>query len=186
MTLISKRRGCLPIALLVVAPFGILAAAWLYYSWRIPADSPLAQMYRTEVDLRALVTALETYRDAHGAYPPSGPEGMALAVEVLSGEPGYMPDGPPPDAWGRPFRYLAAGDYEGAGAQAFSDGDEYFVHSEFQLFSVGADGEAGYDDTAPQRDNINNWERHKGWRAHYHELQEAFTDAKSSAPQSND
>jgi hypothetical protein len=94
-------------SILALALFAALAAAaFIAVSLQVPADSPLARMYRTEAALRALATAVETYADDEGALPPSGPKGLRLAMDHLSRTVAYLPEeGTPVDAWGRPFAY---------------------------------------------------------------------------------
>jgi hypothetical protein len=115
------------------ALFGVIIIATAIAGWAVwrstalPEDSPLAQMYRTEADLAALVTAVEQYNEIHGAYPPSGIAGLERAAEALSERVNFLPDGPPRDAWGRQYQY-----------ELEADGLYY-------VYSFGADGETGGD-----------------------------------------
>ena len=50
----------------------------------------------------------------------------------------------------------------------------YCAAESFQLYSVGADGIAGVDEAAKQRDNICSWDLVKSWRVVYHRLQSEY------------
>ncbi|HIJ74679.1 MAG TPA: hypothetical protein HPP83_11320, partial [Candidatus Hydrogenedentes bacterium] len=92
--LTSSLRRCVRLG--AAASAGVLVAVvtvFVVASRRIPEDAPIARMYRTEAGLTALAKAIETYRDAHGAYPPAGIEGLRLATDYLSRDADYFPDG---------------------------------------------------------------------------------------------
>lgn len=152
----------------------IAALAWLAAS-RVPKDSPLAQMYRTEADLRALVTAIEMYARDLGAYPPAGIDGLRAATGHLSRDVDYLPEGPPNDAWDRPYVYVPHTEYDRAGSLAFSGPGGPFAPRSFQLYSVGMDGDAGLTNPELSRDNIVNWDPNRSWRAVYKMRQRAHT-----------
>jgi hypothetical protein len=161
--LISSRRTLGWPATVIAGGAAALVAGSLFYLFalQLPEDAPLARMYRTEADLRALVTALSIYYSAHKAYPPPSHHGLRLATDFVSRNADYFPEGPPPDAWGRPFRYVLRPPYP-QGTVSPADG--------FWLYSAGDDGEDGLDDPAKQHDNICSWDPSKSWRAFYREL----------------
>lgn len=146
-------------------------------AWFRPNDSPMARMYRTEADLRSLIKAVDTYFEALGVYPEPGAEGLEAAIDHLSQNVAYFPSGPPQDAWGRPYVYVPHTAYEDATWKAVSDGGGYFAPEHYQVYSVGADGEA-----TGLMDNINNWDADRSWRTAYKELQRRFEDSNGSEP----
>lgn len=149
-TSISKR------ALFAAIILATALAGWaVWRSTALPEDSPLAQMYRTEADLAALVTALEQYHDTHGAYPPPGVEGLQLAAEALSEHVNFLPDGPPRDAWGRQYQF------------------EHEPEGLYYVYSFGADGDTGGD---ASNDDISNDPRHT-WRYIYRDAQRDYQPA---------
>ena len=90
-----------------------------------------SQAARTQVEL--LGTALDTFRLDVGRYP-STLEGLN-ALQEGRGIPGwdgpYLKKGVPPDPWGRNYVYVSPGE-----------------HSEYDLYSYGADGAPGGDGDA--------------------------------------
>ncbi len=170
--MISKwLRACFLVAAIVALVFG----AWLLIAaWRLPADAPLARMYRTEADLASLVKVVELYRQDCGAYPPAGVTGLVLATKAVSRRVDYFPGGPPPDGWERPFCYVPAAQYEEAGTGALGNGGLYFAPDTFQIYSMGEDGDAGIDDPVRREDNIVSWESRKPWRTVYGQRNAAY------------
>ncbi|MFO7776114.1 MAG: type II secretion system protein GspG [Candidatus Hydrogenedentota bacterium] len=158
--------------IVVLAAIAIAAAWWM--SQRLPAEAPLARMYRTEADLWMLRHAIEQYHDKNGVYPPPGKRGLEKAIETLGQGADYLPGGPPPDGWGRPFHYVPHTAYGENGAEAFQSDGHYEAAASFQLFSPGASGEPGFDDPEARRDTITSWEPDRPWRTTYHKLNEAF------------
>lgn len=157
-------RACFLVAALVA----LLFAAWLLIAaWRLPADAPLARMYRTEADLASLVKVVELYRRDCGAYPPAGVAGLMLATKAVSRRVNYFPSGPPPDGWERPFCYVPSAQYGEAGTAALKNEGAYFAPDTFQIYSMGEDGDPGINDTVCREDNIVSWEPRKPWRAVY-------------------
>ena len=171
-----RRRCCLSAALIVGAPLLLMAGACLVYVNRLPEDAPLARMYRTEADLTALCIAVDTYFEAHEAYPPAGAGGLRLATDHLSRNVPYLPDGPPHDGWDRPFCYVPHTEYDRAGAGAFRDATAYPAPGTYQIYSVGVDGAAGHEDEAKRLDNIRSWDSGRPWRAVYHEHQRTYRE----------
>jgi hypothetical protein len=156
-----------------LAAFGIVAIGWIM-SLRVPKDSPLARMYRTEADLRALVTAVEMYRRHLGVYPPGGREGLRAATKHLSRNVDYLPQGPPNDGWDRPYVYVPHTEYARLGSRAFTGPRGAFAPQTFQIYSVGRDGDAGLTNPELARDNIVSWDPDCSWRAVYKEGQSEF------------
>ncbi len=142
------RRARVAIAVLLL----LFTGAVLWRSASLPDNSPLARMYRTEADLAALVNAVNTYAQIHDAFPPSGLEGLELAVAAASSEVDFFPHGPPRDGWGREFEYAV---------------DPKPDTASFILLSLGADGVASHDD-------IVNDSTHRPWRVIYREYQEEY------------
>lgn len=141
----------------------LLVVLGVAYSLMVPVDSPRARMFRTEADLTSLVTALETYKADKGEYPPSGPAGLRMATDHLSRTANYMPDGPPPDGWGRPYCYVRAQDYAGSDTVLRDSGGNCHAPGTYQLYSAGEDG-----NLQTQQDNICSWRRDaKPWREWY-------------------
>jgi hypothetical protein len=160
------------------APLLLIAGVYLVYAKRMPEDAPLARMYRTEVNLTALCTAVDAYFETHQAYPPAGADGLRLATDHLSRNVPYLPEGPPYDGWDQPYIYVPTTEYDRPGTGALKAAVGYPAPGTYQLYSVGADGEAGQDDTAKQLDNITSWEPGRPWRAIYQERQRAYDEER--------
>ncbi|MBN2312242.1 MAG: hypothetical protein JXR94_24900, partial [Candidatus Hydrogenedentes bacterium] len=113
-------------------------------------------------------------------YPPAGPDGLRLATDSLSRGAPYLPEGPPNDAWGRPFHYVPHTEYgrPGSGAMCADDGT-FYAPTAFQVYSLGGDGRAGVDNPGERQDNISNWEPARPWRAVYRQRQQAFRKGPS-------
>lgn len=129
--------------LVVLVILGILAS---FIGPKLMGHPEEARRTKAVVQIQALETALKTYRLDNGVYP-STDQGLQALVELpKSGKPpgkwrtgGYLEKGKVPlDPWGNPFIYLSPG-----------------VKSEFDLSSLGADGERGGE--GGDKD-INNWE----------------------------
>ena len=174
-TLTSKRRrGCFFAVFGALVAFFSIGVTYLILSISTPADSPRARMFRTEADLRALMTAVETYKSELGVFPPSGPEGLRLATDFLSRNVEYLPGGPPMDAWGNAYQYSPSSQYGAPGSPALSGDSGFFAPESYQLYSPGMDGEAGAEETLKQRDNITSWDGARSWRSVYSERQKKF------------
>ncbi|MCP4638896.1 MAG: hypothetical protein GY851_00610 [bacterium] len=174
MTSDPKRRRCRSILLVVGAPLALVVAVYAAKAIRMPQDAPLARMYRTEAELAALVKAVDTYRGDHGAYPPAGAEGLRAATDHLSRNVLYLPDGPPLDGWRRAYHYVPSTCYENAGSGAFRGAEGFHAPGRYQIYSVGADGQAGIDNAEARRDNVTSWDSGKSWRNTYQALQKAY------------
>lgn len=101
-----------------------------------------ARVSKVRADLRSVSNALELYRLDNYRYPTTE-QGLEALVKKPTIEPlpknwqGYL-DRAPEDAWGRAYLYLEPGE-----------------HGEYDLYSLGADGETGGEGVS--RD-IGNWE----------------------------
>ncbi len=159
-----------------------VTVAYVVAARRLPADAPLARMYRTEADLALLVTAVESYFNAHRRYPPAGPEGLRIATDHLSKTVDYLPDGPPLDAWGQPYCYAPHTAYRKTGAGALRGDDGYYAAETYQIYSLGADRDPGIDDPVKRQDNISSWDASKSWRTVYHARNKAFGRRGNTQP----
>ena len=129
--------------LVVLVILGILAS---FIGPKIMGHPEEARRTKAVVQIQALETALKTYRLDNGVYP-STDQGLQALIELpKSGKVpnkwrsgGYLEKGKVPlDPWGKPFVYLSPG-----------------VKGDFDLSSLGADGESGGE--GGDRD-IHNWE----------------------------
>lgn len=128
-----------------------------------------------------LSAALDTYRAYHGTYPPAGASGLRLATDFLSTQEDYLPMGPPPDGWARPYIYVPSSAYDSPDSMALEHDGEPYAQGAFQLYSVGADGDAGVEGGEARLDNITHWDQEKSWRTSYRQLQADFDDAQDNA-----
>lgn len=138
----QKRRGfTLVEVLVVVVILGLLAALVVP---RVVGRGEEAKRTAAAVQIREIEQALEMYRLDSSLYPST-----AQGIEALVSKPSIPPEPRkyreggylrklPADPWGSPFVYRRPGD-----------------HGEYDLFSLGADGEEGGD--GPGKD-ITNWE----------------------------
>ena len=166
----SRWRKLALVCLFLIVGGAALLAVFVVTSLKLPYDAPLARMYRTEADVAALARAVEMFKQARGQYPPPGIEGLRQATDFVSGSRGFFPDGPPPDAWGRPYKYVAHTDYGNPGWGALRCGDSFCALDSYQLYSVGADGETG------TRDDISSWDNSMPWRPVYNLMNEEFIE----------
>ena len=171
------KRGLAAAGFMLAVAILVVALVW-WRAHRLPEDAPLARMYRTEADLRMLRHAIEQYHERTGQYPPPGVEGLEKAVETLGRGADYLPGGPPPDAWERPFHYVPHTAYGDEGVEVFQAEERYEAPETFQLFSGGASGNPGFDDPEARRDTITSWEPDRPWRGAYRELNEAFMEER--------
>lgn len=168
------KKGCFFTAFAgIVLFFSGVLSLWIV-SIATPEDSPRARMFRTEAELRALMTAIETYQAEYGIYPPPGAEGLELAMAYLSRNVQYHAGGTPVDGWGHAFHYVPADAYEEVGSAALTGDDGFFATDTYQLYSPGMDNDPGFEETLKQRDNITSWDRDRSWRALYSERQKKF------------
>ena len=138
----QKRKGFTLVEVLVVGVIlGLLAALVVP---RVVGRGEDAKRTAAAVQIREIEQALEMYRLDSSLYPST-----AQGLEALVTKPSIPPEPRkyreggylrklPVDPWGSPFVYRRPGD-----------------HGEYDLFSLGADGEEGGD--GPGKD-ITNWE----------------------------
>jgi hypothetical protein len=171
----KAKKGCFFSAFSgIILFFSGVLSFWIV-SIATPEDSPRARMFRTEADLRALKTAVETYHTDHHAYPPSGAKGLDMANAYLSRNVQYHAGGAPADGWGNRFQYVPAREYDTEGSVALRDEDgDFFAQDSYQLYSPGMDGDPGFEETLKQRDNIVSWDADRSWRPVYSERQKKF------------
>jgi len=136
--LTDKRDGCeyrqqgftLLEIMVVLVIIGVMAAL---IAPRFVERADEAKVGTTKVQMTNIAQALKLYRLQHGSYSAS------LNALVAAGKNGkrYM-DAMPKDAWGHEFIYLTPG-----------------VHSDFDILSYGADGQAGGSEFNA---DVGNWE----------------------------
>ncbi len=126
--------------MVVVVILGILAAIVVP---RVMDRPDQARVVKAKQDVRALESALNTYRLDNFHYPSTN-QGLQALVQEPSGEPpaknwksgGYL-NRLPKDPWGNPYRYLNPGQ-----------------HGQIDIYSLGADGQPGGTDIDA---DIGNW-----------------------------
>jgi general secretion pathway protein G len=125
--------------LVVVVILGILATIIVP---RVMGRPEEARIIKAKVDIKAIETALSLYKIDNGSYPTTELGLRALVEKPIQGvkhwrEGGYLPK-IPGDPWGAPYVYLSPG-----------------AHGEYDLFSLGADGEQGGEG---KNTDISNWD----------------------------
>ena len=161
--------------LAILASLSLLAAVVLtMIAGRAGSGGPLGAMYRTEANLVAVESAIRAYTDRFGMLPPSGKEGLQLAIDELNRNVPFYPEGIPKDDWDRDYIYANGDDYASENSLAVKDARSGLYHNPggYQLYSLGADGRRSPEDgpTAGDRlnqDNINNWDSRAPWRSVY-------------------
>lgn len=126
--------------MVVIVILGILAAVVVP---RIMDNPDKARMIKAKQDVRSLEGALELYRLDNFNYP-STDQGLEALVNEPSGSPeaknwkngGYMKR-MPSDPWGNEYQYMSPG-----------------VNGEVDIFTFGADGEEGGEESNA---DIGNW-----------------------------
>lgn len=172
--------GILAVASVAVVLFSVIVVPSMLQS---TGSRLRAAMYRTEANLVAIESAIRAYTDTHEVLPPSGQEGLGLAVEELNREVTFYPEGVPKDGWGTDYIYVNAEDYASERSLAIRDAGSGLYHNpgRYQLYSAGSDGKRGPEDgpMAGDRlndDNINNWDRKRSWRIVYRRRSQALGD----------
>ncbi len=128
LTRSSRQHGFSLIEIMVVVVImGILAALVVPNLLDRPDQ---ARAVAARQDIGAIMQALKLYRLDNGRYPTSEQGLQALALQPTAGPVpnnwrAYM-DRLPNDPWNTPYQYLNPG-----------------VHGEIDVFSLGADGQAG-------------------------------------------
>lgn len=126
--------------MVVVVILGILASVVVP---RIMDRPDTARITKARLDIQSLEGALNQYRLDNFVYPTTE-QGLEALVEKPSGDPeptnwnkgGYVKS-LPNDPWNRPYLYLSPGE-----------------KGEFDLYSLGADGQSGGEDASA---DIGNW-----------------------------
>lgn len=129
--------------MVVIVILGILAGLIIP---RIMGRPDEARMAKARIQIESLETALKLYKLDNGSYPTTEQGLQALVEAPAVGTPvknwrqgGYLEKGKvPKDPWDHDFFYVSPG-----------------AHGDFDLSSLGADGEPGGE--GKNRD-INNWE----------------------------
>ena len=123
----SRTRGFTLIEILVVVVIlGILAAIIVPNLMERPGQ---ARITKAKSDIRAIESALNMYRLDHHVYPTTD-----VGLQALVGD--YLPR-QPMDPWNRPYNYLFPG-----------------VHGQFDVFTLGRDGQSGGEGEDAE---IGNW-----------------------------
>ncbi|MEO1798020.1 MAG: type II secretion system major pseudopilin GspG [Pseudomonadota bacterium] len=127
---VRKDEGFSLLELMVVVV--ILSILALVIVPRVIDRPDQARTARAQSDIAAIASAIQLYRLDNFRYPTTE-QGLEALRTAPSSEPvpqnyadsGYI-DRLPVDPWGRPYEYLSPG-----------------VHGEFDVFSLGADGQSG-------------------------------------------
>lgn len=138
----NKKQGGFTLIeiMVVVVILGILASVVVP---RIMDRPDTARITKARLDIQSLEGALNQYRLDNFVYPTTE-QGLEALVEKPSGDPeptnwnkgGYVKS-LPNDPWNRPYLYLSPGE-----------------KGEFDLYSLGADGQSGGEDASA---DIGNW-----------------------------
>ena len=139
-TKLGKRemQGFTLLELLVVMVIIGLLAAYVGPKYFLQVGKSEVKMAQAQID--SLEKALHQYRLDIGQYPTTEQGLNALMTRPsneLKWQGPYLSKMPPPDPWGRPYQYKYPGD-----------------RSEFDLFSLGKDGQPGGTGDAA---DIANW-----------------------------
>ena len=125
--------------MLVVIIIGVLAAMVVP---RLAGRTEQAKIARARSDIAAISLALDLYELDAGKYPSALDALVATDATSDFGTDSkgawngpYLKKGLPKDPWGRPYQYKKDSNH----------------HQDFDLFSLGSDGQPGDDD-------ITNWE----------------------------
>jgi len=138
----TERGFTLIEVMVVVVILGILAAVIVP---KIMDNPDKARIVKARSDVQALKSALDMYKLENFNYPSTN-QGLQALVEKPSGSPeprnwkqgGYL-DNLPSDPWGNDYQYLNPG-----------------VHSEIDIYSLGADGRPGGEGVDADIGNWNN------------------------------
>ncbi len=125
--------------MVVVVILGILAAIVVP---RVMDRPDAARIIKARADIRAMESALNLYKLDNFVYPNTD-QGLVALVSKPAGTPEprnwkqYM-DRLPKDPWGNDYQYLAPG-----------------VQGNIDIFSLGADGQLGGDESSA---DVGNWD----------------------------
>jgi general secretion pathway protein G len=132
-------RGFTLLELLVVMVIIGLLASYVGPKFFSQIGKSEVKAARAQID--ALEKALDQYRLDLGRYPTTD-QGLAVLMERPAGEQKwggpYLKKAVPNDPWGRPYNYRQPGE-----------------HGEYDLLSLGKDGQPGGSGEA---EDINNWQ----------------------------
>jgi len=121
--------------LVVIIILAILAAVVIP---RVVGRTDDAKISKAMSDISTLDTTLEMYKADTGSYP-TGDQGLqALVTNVAQSSKWngpYIKNNLPNDPWGQPYNYRSPGEHS----------------TDYDVFSVGPDGQAG------TQDDIGNW-----------------------------
>ncbi len=127
--------------MVVVVILGILATMIMPKIMGRPDE---ARHVKCTLDIKAIETGLNLYKIDNGLYPSTEQGLTALILKPATGQiprkwrdEGYLPK-IPDDPWGGEYLYLSPG-----------------AHGDYDLYSLGADGEEGGDGKYA---DINSWE----------------------------
>jgi hypothetical protein len=158
--------------MIILTVFLVVAVSMIRH--RARSGSLVGAMYRTEANLVAIESAMRAYRNQYGALPPSGMEGLELAIDEQNRNVVFYPGGAPRDGWNRAYIYVNGNDYGSEDSLAVKDARSGLYHNPggYQLYSLGADAGRSPEDgpMAGDRlneDNINNWDSSSQWRGVY-------------------
>ncbi|MFC1681505.1 type II secretion system major pseudopilin GspG [Pseudomonadota bacterium] len=136
-----RQRGFTLIEIMVVVVIiGLLATLVLP---RVLGRQDQAMVAKAKVDIQAISSALKLYKLDNFNYPSTS-QGLEALIKEPGGDPpaknwkrgGYV-ERLPTDPWGNPYQYLSPGE-----------------KMEFDVWSYGADGRSGGDETNAE---IGNW-----------------------------
>ncbi|MFO7568453.1 MAG: type II secretion system major pseudopilin GspG [Smithellaceae bacterium] len=140
----NRQAGFTLIELMVVIVIlGVLAGLIIP---RVMGEPDKARQAKAKIQMESLESALKIYKLDNGSYPTTE-QGLKALVETPTvgnlpknwRQGGYLDKGRlPKDPWGNEFIYIAPGS-----------------HSDFDLISLGKDGEPGGEEFDA---DINNWE----------------------------
>ena len=139
-----KQAGFTLIELMVVVVIIAILAGLIVP--RFMGETDKAKQAKAKMQIESLESALKIYKLDNGSYPTTE-QGLKALVEAPTAgnipknwrQGGYLEKGKvPKDPWGNEFVYVSPGS-----------------HGDFDLSSLGADGEPGGEDVYK---DINNWE----------------------------
>jgi general secretion pathway protein G len=139
-----KQAGFTLIELMVVVVIIAILAGLIVP--RFMGETDKAKQAKAKMQIESLESALKIYKLDNGSYPTTE-QGLKSLVEAPTAgnipknwrQGGYLEKGKvPKDPWGNEFVYVSPGS-----------------HGDFDLSSLGADGEPGGEDV---NKDINNWE----------------------------
>lgn len=137
----SHQRGFTLLEIMVVIV--ILGLLMSVVATNVLQNQDRAMVEKAKADIAVLEQSLDMYKLDNFVYPSTdqGLEALAEKPEIAPEPKNYRQGGYikrlPEDPWGNPYQYIQPGE-----------------HGQFDLYSLGADGEEGGDDLAS---DIGNW-----------------------------